>query len=150
MEHTDGLRILRLDKNAVIPARATDGSAGVDLCACIASPVKIGPGENRVIKTGIAVGLPAGAYVGLVFARSGLAVKHGIALSNGVGVIDGDYTGEICVGLINQSGTPYEISPGERIAQLVVAPVCMLPVTEVGSLNETGRGAGCFGSTGQF
>ena len=88
--------------------------------------------------------------VGLVFARSGLAVKHGIGLSNGVGVIDSDYTGEIRVGLINQSAVPYDLHPGERIAQLVVMPICRPELVEADTLEETERGAGGFGSTGRL
>ena len=99
--------------------------------------------------TGIAIGLPSPETVGLVFARSGLAVKHGLALSNGVGVIDSDYTGEIRVGLVNLAAEAYTIEPGERIAQLVVMPVCLPAAVEVEALEETARGAGGFGSTGR-
>lgn len=102
-----------------------------------------------MIPTGIAIGLPNDNYGAFVFARSGLAIKKGITLSNGVGVIDSDYTGEVCVGLINQSNEDYVIQPQERIAQLVVMPVCPLPVEEVTELDETERGEGGFGSTGK-
>ena len=101
-------------------------------------------------RQGIAIGLPSPDTVGLVFARSGLAVKHGIGLSNGVGVIDSDYTGEIRVGLINQSAVPYALHPGERIAQLVVMPICRPELVEADTLEETERGAGGFGSTGRL
>ncbi len=102
-----------------------------------------------MIPSGIAVSLPGSGYAAFVFARSGLGVKHGISLSNGVGVIDSDYRGEICVGLCNLGTQPYEIQPGERIAQLVVMPVCPLPVQEAAELDQTQRGAGGFGSTGR-
>ena len=99
--------------------------------------------------TGIAIGLPSPETVGLIYARSGLAVKHGLALSNGVGVIDSDYTGEIRVGLVNLSDTAYTIEPGERIAQLVIAPVLLPEIVETDELDQTARGAGGFGSTGR-
>ena len=99
-----------------------------------------------MIPSGIAVSLPGSGYAAFVFARSGLGVKHGISLSNGVGVIDSDYRGEICVGLCNLGTQPYEIQPGERIAQLVVMPVCPLPVQEAAELDQTQRGASGFGS----
>ena len=106
-------------------------------------------GGRAVIPTGIAIALPSAGYVALVFARSGLGIKHGIAPANCVGVIDSDYRGEICVGLCNLGTQPYEIQPGERIAQLVVMPVCPLPVQEAAELDQTQRGAGGFGSTGR-
>ena len=102
------------------------------------------------IPTGIAIRAAGHNLVGLVYARSGLAVKHGIALSNGVGVIDSDYTGEIRVGLVNLSDTKYTINPGERIAQLVISPVLPLEPEEVEELTPTSRGAGGFGSTGRL
>ena len=108
------------------------------------------PGALVSVPTGIAIGLPSPDTVGLVVARSGLAVKHGIGLSNGVGVIDSDYTGEIRVGLINQSAVPYDLHPGERIAQLVVMPICRPELVEADTLEETERGAGGFGSTGRL
>ena len=144
------LKIMKTNEKAVIPKRATDGSAGIDLCACIESPITVKAKSSALIPTGIAIGLPNSGHVGLVFARSGLAIKHGIGLLNGVGVIDSDYTGEIKVGITNQSDTSYEISPNERIAQLVVVPVCCLPIQEVDSLGETDRGNGGFGSTGKM
>ncbi len=142
-------KITRLNENAKIPKRATEGSAGLDLCACIDSPVTLKGGEKAVIPTGLAIELPSNEFAAFVFARSGLAIKHGIGLLNSVGVIDSDYRGEICVGLINQLSEPYEITPGERIAQLVIMPVSMMNPVEVTSLDETERGAGGFGSTGK-
>lgn len=142
------LKMKKVRPGAVIPQRATPGSAGLDLCACIDAPLLLPARGHAVIPTGIAAGLPEGT-AGFVFARSGLGIRHGVALANGVGVIDSDYTGEICVGLINQFDEPYEIQPGERIAQLAVLPVLCPPVEEAASLAETERGAGGFGSTGR-
>lgn len=142
------LKIKKIREGAVIPQRATPGSAGLDLCACIDAPLLLPARAHAVVPTGIAVGLPEGT-AGFVFARSGLGIKHGIALSNGVGVIDSDYTGEMCVGLINQFDEPYEIQPGERIAQLAVLPVLCPPVEAVEALAQTQRGEGGFGSTGR-
>jgi len=131
-----------------LPAYATEGSAGLDLRACIDTAVTIPAGGRALIPTGLAIELPSAETVALIFARSGLAIKHGLALSNGVGVIDSDYRGEIKVGLINQGDTAFEIQPGERIAQLAVMPVIQPKIELVQSLSETERGAGGFGSTG--
>ncbi|CZT55171.1 Deoxyuridine 5'-triphosphate nucleotidohydrolase [Eubacteriaceae bacterium CHKCI005] len=143
------LKIKRVSDKAILPRRATEGSAGMDLSACLEEPVTIAPGERVRIPTGIAIGLPSKETVGLVYARSGMAVRDGIALTNGVGVIDSDYTGEIQVGLINLSKEPYTINPGQRIAQLVVAPILLPAIEEVENLTETQRGSGGFGSTGR-
>ena len=131
------------------PARATEGSAGLDLAACIDEPVTIAPRALVRIPTGIAIALPSPDYVALVFARSGLGIKHGVSLSNGVGVIDSDYRGEIAVGLTNLSNTPYTVQPGDRIAQLAVVPVARPELVWTEDLEDTGRGAGGFGSTGR-
>ncbi len=143
------LKVKRLHPDAVIPTRATDGSAGMDLHAVLSEPLTVAAGERVRIPTGIAIGLPSPETVALVFARSGLAVKHGLTLSNCVGVIDSDYTGEIQVGMINQSDTPYTVQPGERIAQLVIMPVLQPTVVETDTLEKTARGDGGFGSTGR-
>ena len=143
------LRIKKLKENAVIPKRATEGSAGFDLCACIDSPVTIAPGERVSIPTGLAIAPDSRELVALIFARSGLAVKKGITVSNSVGVIDSDYRGELIVGLINLSRESYTIEQGERIAQLVLMPVCLPEVEQVQVLDETERGDGGFGSTGK-
>lgn len=143
------LKIRRLHKDVSLPERATEGSAGLDLQAMIEGPLELKPGGLTKVPTGLAVELPSKDMVGLVFGRSGLGVRHGIALSNGVGVIDSDYRGEIQVGLCNHSDRAYVIQPGERVAQLVVMPICVLPVEEVDQLGETERGSGGFGSTGQ-
>lgn len=142
------LKIKKVNENAVIPHRATEGSAGLDLCACIDEPLTLGGGETALIPTGLAIALPSTQYGAFIFARSGLSIKHGIGLLNAVGVIDSDYRGEIKVGVINQVKEPYTIQPGERIAQLVVMPVSTMPVEEAESLDETERGSGGFGSTG--
>ncbi len=142
------LKIKKLKPNAKIPFRATPGSAGMDLYACIDEPVTLHKGEKAVIPTGIAIALPNAELCAFIFARSGLAIKHGIGLLNSVGVIDSDYRGEVCVGLINQLDEPYTIQPDERIAQMVIMPVSLIPAVEVDELDETERGTGGFGSTG--
>ena len=142
------LKIKKVQENAVIPKRATEGSAGLDLCACIDAPLTLNSGDTALIPTGLAIELPSSQYGAFVSARSGLSIKHGIGLLNAVGVIDSDYRGEIKVGVINQVKEPYTIEPGERIAQLVIMPVATLPVEEAQTLGESERGAGGFGSTG--
>ncbi|SMC56887.1 dUTP diphosphatase [Papillibacter cinnamivorans] len=131
------------------PFFATAGSAAMDLHACMEAAVTIPPGKSAAIPSGIAIALPSPDYVALVFARSGLAVKHGICLSNGVGVIDSDYRGEILVGLVNLSDREYTLRPGDRVAQLMVVPVCRPGLSFVSDLDDTERGAGGFGSTGR-
>ena len=131
------------------PFYASAGAAGMDLCACMYEPVTIAPRQIVSLPTGIAIALPSADYVALVFARSGLGIKHGVALANGVGVIDSDYRGEIRVGLVNQSDVPYTIQPGDRVAQLAVMPVVQAQLERVETLDETERGAGGFGSTGK-
>ncbi len=143
------IKFKKLRENAKIPQRATQGSAGLDLCACIDEPVTLEKGGHALIPTGLAIALEDAGYAAMIFARSGLAIKHGIAPANCVGVVDSDYRGEICVGLINQYEESYTIEPGERIAQLVVMPVCTAPAVEVTEFDETQRGAGGFGSTGK-
>lgn len=143
------LKIKKVRENAVVPKRATVGSAGIDLCACIDDPLTVKARGHAFIPTGIAIALPSAEYAAFVFARSGLAIKHGIGLLNSVGVIDSDYRGEIGVGVVNQFDEDYVIAPGERIAQLVVMPVSLMPVEEVDALDETERGSGGFGSTGK-
>ncbi len=143
------LKIKKLRENAKIPFRATEGSAGMDLYACIEEPITLKKGEKAVIPTGIAIALPGPELVALLFARSGLAIKHGIGLLNAVGVIDSDYRGEVCVGVINQLEETYTIQPEERIAQMVIMPVSLIEPVEVEELEDTERGTGGFGSTGK-
>ncbi len=132
-----------------LPRFATGGAACMDLCACIESPLTLAAGQRSLVPTGIAIALPSADYVALVFARSGLGIKKGVCLSNGVGVIDSDYRGEIGVGLVNLGDEPYTVQPGDRIAQLMVVPVVQPTLTVVDELDETDRGAGGFGSTGR-
>ena len=142
------LKIKKLRENAKIPFRATIGSAGMDLYACIDAPVTVAPHEIAVIPTGIAIELESADQVAYIFARSGLAIKHGVAPANCVGVIDSDYRGEVCVGLVNQTDNPYTVEPDERIAQMVISPVILPDIEVVGELGGTARGGGGFGSTG--
>lgn len=146
----DVLKIKKLNDKAIIPKRGTKGSAGLDLFALLDNPLTINQGGLVKVNTGIAIELPDENFAAFIYARSSLGVKHGICLSNGVGVIDSDYRGEICVGLCNVSDKPYTIEPFERIAQLVVAPVCQLEPVEVEELDDTERGQGGFGSTGKM
>jgi dUTP pyrophosphatase len=138
---------IKLTRGAQIPKYATNGSAAVDLCAMIDSPITLAPGERALIPTGIALSIPDG-YVGVVAARSGLACKKGICLSNGIGVIDSDYRGEISDGLFNSSKDEFTVERGERIAQLMFVPVESAVFVSTDSLDETERGEGGFGSTG--
>ena len=138
-----------LDPRAKAPAYATAGAAAADLCALMDEPLTLAPGQRAMIPTGLAIELPDANCVALLYARSGLAIKHGLTLPNCVGVIDSDYRGEVKVGLINQSAEPYTIQPGERIAQLCIAPVWQAAFVESAQLSDTARGAGGFGSTGK-
>ncbi len=144
---TTNVNIKKLDKNATIPTYGTEFSAGADLYACMNSPVTIHPGQTEFIHTGIALEVPVG-YAGLVYARSGMACKKGLAPANKVGVIDADYRGEIMVALHNHSNEAIEVLDGDRIAQLVITPYLTAAFNEVNELNETVRGEGGFGSTG--
>ncbi len=131
------------------PFYASAGAAAMDLHACIDGPVTIPAGGRAVIPTGIAIALPSADYVALVFARSGLGIKHGIAPANCVGVIDSDYRGEVMVGLQNASDTDYTVTPADRIAQLAILPAFQAEIEMTEELDGTGRGAGGFGSTGK-
>ncbi|MBQ9974435.1 MAG: dUTP diphosphatase [Oscillospiraceae bacterium] len=131
------------------PFYASAGAAAMDLHACVDEAVVIPAGQRRVIPTGLAIALPSADYVALVFARSGLGIKHGIAPANCVGVIDSDYRGEIMVGLRNAGDSDYTIQPADRIAQLMITPVVQAQITMVEQLDDTQRGAGGFGSTGK-
>lgn len=142
------LTFKRLREGAVIPKRATAASAGLDLSACLDAPVIIPPHEICLIPTGLAAAPDRTDVMLMLCARSGLASKHGIAMANGVGIVDADYRGEICVPLINQSETEFEVTDGLRIAQLIVVPVMLPDIETAETLPETDRGAGGFGSTG--
>ncbi len=144
----DILKVQVLRPGAKLPRRATAGSAGYDLHACLEAPVLVEPGDTVKIPTGLAIDLGTPGRAAFVFARSGLAINHGIVPANCVGVIDSDYRGEIIVGLINQSGSPYTIRPGDRVAQMVLLPVLTPELQLCGSLKDTQRGDGGFGSTG--
>ena len=139
---------IKLTRGQTLPAYATDGSAAVDLRAALDAPVEIAPGGRAMIPTGVDNAPETRDVVAIVAARSGLAVKKGICLSNGIGVIDADYRGEICVGLLNTSAEAFTVTPGDRIAQLMFLPVLAANFLPVEELDETARGAGGFGSTG--
>jgi dUTP diphosphatase len=141
------LRVAKLKDDAVVPSRAHAGDAGLDLYACEAA--HLGPGERWSVGTGVAVEIPA-AYAGLVLPRSGLARDHGIALVNSPGLIDAGYRGEVRVLLLNTDpAETFRVEPGERIAQLVVAPIALPEPLEVESLSDSTRGDGGFGSSGR-
>ncbi len=141
------VNVKKLNENAMLPVYSTEFSAGADLYALLEEPVTIKKGETRLIKTGLAMEIPVG-YVGLIYARSGLATKKGLAPANKVGVIDSDYRGEIMVALYNQSDCDQVVENGERIAQLVIAPFIQADFDIKEELNDTVRGTGGFGSTG--
>ena len=143
------VKVKKLKENAVVPKRATIGSAGADLYACIDEPVTIEPGSLAMIPTGLAIELESSDCAAFLFARSGLGVKHGITLSNGVGVVDSDYRGEVCIILVNLSSETFVIEDGERIAQMVIARHEQATWQEVEVLDDTERGAGGFGHTGK-
>lgn len=143
------VRITRLPHGAdlPLPAYETAGAAGMDLRAAVDAPVTLAPGERAAVPTGIAIALPDG-YEAQVRARSGLARRHGIAMVNAPGTVDSDYRGELQVLLINLGSEPFTVARGDRVAQMVVAPVARITWTEAPSLDATARGAGGFGSTG--
>ena len=140
--------VKKLRPNACLPTYGSAGAAGADLYACLEEPLTIAPGETAWVPTGLAMEIPEG-YVGLVCARSGLACRRGLAPANKVGVIDSDYRGECTVVLRNESGQSQTLSPGERIAQMLLVPVAQAAFEEARALSDTRRGAGGFGSTGQ-
>ena len=142
------VNIKKLNENAVIPTYGTEYAAGADLYACMDEAVTINPGETAFIKTGLAMEVPVG-YAGLIYARSGLACKKGLAPANKVGVIDSDYRGEIMVALHNHSNEAVLVESGERIAQLVITPYIVAAFNQVDELEDTVRGEGGFGSTGR-
>lgn len=141
------VKFTRLKEGAIVPKYASVSAAGADLYACMGGDTSISPGETVKISTGIAVAIPDG-YAGLVYARSGLATKKGLAPANKVGVIDSDYRGEIMVMLHNHSSESALVEDGDRVAQLVITPVVQAIFEEVETLDNTERGVGGFGSTG--
>lgn len=143
------INVKKLNEKAKLPVRATEVSAGADICACVDEEIVLMPGERKLIPTGIAIAVPDG-YGGFVFARSGLSSKYGVSLANCVGVIDSDYRGEVKVSVINHSDNPYTIKDGERIAQLVIMPVDLCEYGFCEELGKTERGTGGFGSTGNM
>ena len=141
------LKIQKLNPNATVPTYGSADAAGADLYACLETPLTIAPHQTFLVKTGIAIAIPTG-YVGLIFARSGLACKRDLAPANKVGVIDSDYRGEIMVALHNHGTEPRTVEPGERIAQIAIMPVSQPTFEVTDSLDQTQRGQGGFGSTG--
>ncbi|MDB4961780.1 MAG: deoxyuridine 5-triphosphate nucleotidohydrolase [Myxococcales bacterium] len=142
------VQIKKLRPDAVVPAYMSEHAAGLDLSAAIAAPMVIQPGERTAIGTGLAFALPPG-YEGQIRPRSGLARKHGITLVNSPGTLDADFRAELMVLVINHGAEPVRIQPGDRIAQIVIAPVVQAELVEVDELDTTARGAGGFGSTGR-
>ncbi len=145
------LRVYKMRANAVVPRYKTSGAAGMDLAACLASPLVIAPGGTAQVPTGLQIALPRG-HEGQVRPRSGLAARHGVTVLNSPGTIDEDYRGEVRVLLVNHGDEAFAIEHGERIAQLVVAPVTQVEIAEVNdeaALGNTERGQGGFGSTGR-
>ena len=139
----------RLGREIPLPEYATDGSAGLDLRACIDRPTAIGPGETALVATGLAIHIADPGYAAMILPRSGLGHRHGIVLGNLVGLIDSDYQGEILISCWNRGHEPFVVEPGERIAQLVVVPVVRTRFELVEEFTETSRGSGGFGHTGR-
>jgi dUTP pyrophosphatase len=131
-----------------LPQYATEGSAGLDLRACVAGPLTLAPGQAELLPTGLAIHLDDPGLAAMLLPRSGLGHKHGIVLGNLVGLIDSDYQGQVMVSCWNRGDQPYTIVPGERIAQMVVVPVVQVSLEVVGNFTDTARGAGGFGSSG--
>ena len=142
------IKIKKLDERAIIPVYGTEFSAGADLCALLDAPVVINPGETVFIHTGLAMAIPEG-FVGLNFARSGMAAKRGLAPANKVGVIDSDYRGELMVALHNHGDAPQTVEHGDRVAQICFVPYFKAAFDTCDELPETVRGEGGFGSTGK-
>lgn len=142
------IQVKKLRENAVLPTYGSAEAAGADLYACLEGDIEIAPGQTAFVPTGLSMQIPTGC-AGLIYARSGLACKRGLAPANKVGVIDSDYRGEFIVALYNHGNAAQTISHGERIAQLVITPVFTPGFQEVDELSETARGEGGFGSTGK-
>jgi dUTP pyrophosphatase len=144
------VKILDARLRARMPAYATPGSAGLDLRACIDNPIDLKPGQTELVPSGIAIHLDDTGLAAIVLPRSGLGHKHGIVLGNLVGLIDSDYQGQIFVSLWNRGTTVFTLNPMERIAQLVVVPIVLVGFNVVEEFQDSGRGAGGFGSTGKI
>jgi len=144
------VRILdpRIGREIPLPAYATGGSAGLDLCACLDAPVTLEPGQTHLVPTGLAIHLEDPGMAAVLLPRSSLGHRHGIVLGNLVGLIDSDYQGQVMVSVWNRGNHPYTVSPGERIAQMVVVPVVQVELEVVAEFEESPRGAGGFGSSG--
>jgi dUTP pyrophosphatase len=147
--HTVDFKILDPRLEAFPPSYATPGSAGLDLRACIDSPVTLTPGATTLIPSGMAIHLADPGLAAMILPRSGLGHKHGIVLGNLVGLIDSDYQGQLQISVWNRSPTPFTIEPMERIAQLVIVPVLQVGFNRVDDFDQTHRGEGGFGSTGK-
>jgi len=143
------VRILDPRLHDSLPHYATEGSAGLDLRACIDGPVVLGPGDTQLIPTGIAIHLEDAGYAALLLPRSGLGHKHGIVLGNLVGLIDSDYQGPVMVSCWNRGGEPFTVQPLERIAQMVIVPVVQARLNIVEEFAASSRGSAGFGSTGR-
>ena len=143
------INIKKMNEGAKLPFRATEGSAGADLFACLDESVTLAAGERRLIPTGIAIAIPEKGFGAFIFPRSSVSSKFGVSLANCVGVVDSDYRGEIKVPLINHSSEPYTVNNGDRIAQMVIMPVELPAFIQSDDLDETERGDGGFGSTGR-
>ncbi len=146
--HNPQIRVKKVHSGAKLPAYMTELAAGMDICACLDDMLVLASGERALIPTGLAFAIPAG-YEIQVRPRSGLAIKHGIALVNSPGTIDADYRGEVGIILINHGTDDFTVNPGDRIAQLVVAPTYQAELIEVDELDDTVRGSGGFGHTGK-
>jgi dUTP pyrophosphatase len=144
------VRILDESMRARLPAYATEGSAGLDLRACLEAPLELVPGQTELIPTGLAIHIGDPGYAALILPRSGLGHRHGIVLGNLVGLIDADYQGQLMISCWNRGTAPFTIEPFERIAQLVIVPVARAAFEVVASFETSQRGEGGFGSTGRL
>ena len=143
------VKFKRLNPAAKAPVYATAGAVAADLCALLEAPLTVEPMQRVLVPTGLAIELPGPECVALVYARSGLSIKHGLCMANGVGVVDSDYRGELKVPMVNLGSEAYTIAPGERVAQLCIAPVWQAVFAPAETLGDTDRGEGGFGSTGR-
>jgi dUTP pyrophosphatase len=145
------IRVLdpRVGREIPLPGYATDGSAGLDLRACLDAPITLEPGQTHLVPTGFAIHLEDPGLAAVLLPRSGLGHKHGIVLGNLVGLIDSDYQGQVMVSVWNRGSHPFMISPGERIAQMIIVPVVQVELEVVSEFDESARGAGGFGSSGR-